>query len=208
MKSLRKTIIGTCLNPIGENVDFSGLKNSHEQFSSSNIKNCKFIESDLSGLILKNNNFDGCDFSGSDISSSYIHKSNLANNSFKNCSLKEAEFTGSYIYGCDLTETDLTKVVIKSGGFEKNIITKAVWNCTSFVNARIANVVFDGNIKDCSFEKCTFSKVSFQNAILLNTFFKYNILKHIKFMNCQADRITYELLKNGKADLSGVVLIS
>jgi|GEM_PF-2793560 len=32
--------------------DFSGLKNLKEKFSSSNIKNCKFMNSDLSGLIL------------------------------------------------------------------------------------------------------------------------------------------------------------
>lgn len=190
-----------------ENVDFSGLKNPQEKFSSSNMKNCKFIDSNLSGLQLKNNNFESCDFSGSNISSSHIQKSNLANNSFKNCSLKQTEFSGSYIYGCDLTEADLTEVVIKSGGFEKNEITDAVWNRTSFIETRIANVVFNGTIEDCSFEKCKFSKVTFQNVKLINTFFKYNDLKRIKFIDCQADRITYELLRYGKADLSGVELV-
>ena len=37
--------------------DFSGLKNLQEKFSSSNMKNCKFIGSELSGLILKSNSY-------------------------------------------------------------------------------------------------------------------------------------------------------
>lgn len=190
------------------NVDFSGLKNLQEKFSFSNMKDCKFLGSDLSGLILKNNNFDGCDFSGSTIFRSHFLKNNLANNSFKGCLLNETEFSGSYIYSCDLTQTDLTDVTIKSGGFEKNIITNTVWNRTLFLDTRIVNVVFEGVIKDCSFEKCNFSKVTFQNVKLINTFFKYNDLKRIKFIDCQADRITYEVLKYGKADLTRVALVS
>ena len=104
--------------------DFSGLKNLHEKFSSSNMQRCKFIGSDLSGLLLKSNNVDSCDFSGSDISSSHIQSSNLVNNLFKDCSLKETEFSGSYINGCDFSGADFTGVVIKSGGFEKNTIAR------------------------------------------------------------------------------------
>ena len=116
--------------------DFSGLKNLHDKFSSSNMQCCKFIDSDLSGLLLKGNNVDRCDFSGSDISNSQIQNSNLANNLFKECSLTatkfsgsniercdfmganftETEFSKSFIYGCDLTGADFTGVVIKLGG--------------------------------------------------------------------------------------------
>ena len=46
--------------------DFSGLNNLHDKFSSSNMQRCLFIASDMSGLLLKSNNVDGCDFSGSD----------------------------------------------------------------------------------------------------------------------------------------------
>ena len=81
--------------------DFSGLKNLHEKFSSSNMQRCHFIGSEMSGLLLKNNNVDKCDFSRSDFSLSKIHNSNLANNLFKNCSLIETEFSGSNIYRCD-----------------------------------------------------------------------------------------------------------
>jgi uncharacterized protein YjbI with pentapeptide repeats len=219
--------------------DFSGLKNLHEKFSSSNMQRCLFIGSDLAGLLLKGNNVDSCDFSSSDISSSHIQGSNLGNNIFKACSLKKTkfsrsnidrcdfsgtnfsgtEFSGSNIYGCDFTGVDFTGVVIKSGGFSgvavksddiaKNKIEKAVWNRTSFIDTQIADLVFTGTLEDCYFENCTFTRVTFRNVTLMNTFFKNNKnLKRIRFIDCKADRMTHEFLKQGKADLNGITLIT
>lgn len=188
--------------------DFSGLKNLHEKFSSSNMQNCKFVSSDLSGLLLKGNNIDKCDFSGSDWSSSHIQRSNLSGNQFKNCSLKETEFSESFISGSDFTGADFTKVKIKSGGFEKNTISGATWNQSSFIDTYVADVVFEGDVEDCCFENCAFKRVTFKNASMKNTFFKNKSLKGIRFIECQADRLTYEFLKNGKAVLTGIELIS
>ncbi|MBW8331659.1 MAG: pentapeptide repeat-containing protein [Prolixibacteraceae bacterium] len=218
--------------------DFSGLKDLHEKFSSSNMQRCKFIGSDLSGLLLKANNVDSCDFSGSDISNSHIQLSHLNKNIFKECTLKNAEFsrshihvcdftgadfTGikfseSYLYGCEFTGANFTGMVIKSGGFagvvaksadlEKNAIANAVWNRTSFIDSQIADIVFTGTLEDCYFENCAFKRVTFRNAMLTNTFFKNKSLKGIRFIDCQADRMTYEFLKNGKADLTGITLLT
>jgi len=189
------------------NADFSGLKNLHEKFSSSNMLRCKFVGSDMSGLLLKSNNVDTCDFSGSDFSKSQIKNSNLSNNLFKDCSMKETEFSQSYIDGCDFTGADFTGVIIKSGGFEKNTIANAIWNYTSFIGSHIADIVFTGTLQDCSFENCSFTKLTFKNATILNTFFKNKSLRRIQFIDCQADRITYEFLKNGKANLTGITLL-
>jgi uncharacterized protein YjbI with pentapeptide repeats len=188
--------------------DFSGLKNLHEKFSSSNLQRCLFIGSDMSGLLLKNNNVDSCDFSGSDISGSQIQSSNLARNLFKECSMKETEFSESYIMGCDFCGADFTGAAFKSGGFQKNTMANAVLNRTSFNATQIIDIVFDGIMEDCSFENCAFKKVTFQHATLINTFFKCWSLKRIRFIDCKADRMTYEFLKNGKADLSGITLIT
>jgi len=219
--------------------DFSGLKNLHEKFSSSNMQRCKFIGSDLSGLLLKANNVDGCDFSGSDISNSRIQYSNLNNNIFKDCSLKETEFsrsninicdfkgtnfTGSEFSGCNISGSDFkgadfTGVVIQSGGIagvkvkssdiEKNTIEKAVWYRTSFKNTQIADIVFTGTLEECYFENCAFTRVTFRNATLINTFFKNNKkLKRVQFIDCKADRMTYEFLKQGGADLNGTTLLT
>jgi uncharacterized protein YjbI with pentapeptide repeats len=187
--------------------DFSGIKNLHDKFSSSNMLRCKFIGSDMSGLLLKSNNVDTCDFSGSDFSRSHIQNSNLSNNLFKDCSMKETEFSQSYIEGCDFTGADFTGVMIKSGGFGKNTIANAIWNCTSFIDSHIADIVFKGTLQDCSFENCSFTRLTFKNATIINTFFKNKSLKRIQFIDCQADLITYEFLKNGKANLTGITLL-
>jgi len=198
--------------------DFSGLKNLHKKFSSSNMQRCRFIGSDLSGLHLKGNNVDSCDFSGSDFGSSLIQTSNLVNNVFKDCSLKETKFSDSYISGCDFTGADFTGVEFSSGGFtgvavksgdpEKNTIVDALLNSTSFNAMYLADIVFQGSIEDCSFENCAFARVTFRNATLINTFFKNKSLKRIRFIDCQADRMTFEFLKNGKADMSGITMLT
>jgi len=187
--------------------DFSGLKNLHEKFSSSNMLRCKFVGSDMSGLLLKSNNVQTCDFSGSDFSRSQIQNSNLSNNLFKDCSMKETEFSQTYITDCDFTGADFTGVIIRSGGFGKNTIVDAILNYTSFIDTHIADVIITGTLQDCSFENCSFTKLIFKNATILNTFFKNKSLKRIRFIDCQADRITYEFLKNGKASLTGITLI-
>jgi transcriptional regulator with XRE-family HTH domain len=188
--------------------DFSGLKNLNEKFSSSNMQRCMFNGSDLSGLLLKTNNVDSCDFSGSDFSSSHIKSSNLGNNLFKDCSLKETEFSESNINGCDFSGADFTGAAFKSGIFLKNTIADAVWNGTSFIGMAIDDIIFDGTLEDCYFENCVFYRVTFRNATLINTFFKNKSLKRIRFIDSQADRMTYEFLKNGKADLTGITLLT
>jgi len=189
--------------------DFSGLKNLHEKFSSSNMQRCKFTGSEMSGLLLKNNNVDNCDFSNSDISKSHIQNSNLANNQFINCSLKETEFTGSYVSNCDFTGADFTEAKVKSGGFEKNTITNTLWNRTTFTDTYFGDIIFEGTLEGCSFENCGFKKVKFLNATLINTFFKNNRkMKQVEFVDCKADRMTFEFLKQGKADLTGITLVT
>jgi uncharacterized protein YjbI with pentapeptide repeats len=193
---------------LGNNL-FKDCKLKETEFSGSNINGCDFSGADFIGAtFLKSNNVDSCDFSGSDFSSSHIESSNFAKNLFKDCSLKETEFLESYIYSCDFTGADFTGVVIKSGGLEKNTIVNAVWNRTSFIDTRFADIVFDGILEDCYFENCAFTRVTFRNATLINTFFKNKSLKRIRFIDCQADRMTYEFLKNGKADMTGITLLT
>lgn len=191
-----------------ENLDFSGLKNLQEKFNSSNVRNCKFVDADFSKLTIRNNNFEKCDFTNSDWSASHLHGSNFSNNSFKNCTFNKTEIAVSYFGDCDLTNVNFTGAIFRTCGLAKSTLTSANWNKTSFIGVKLVNLIFEGPIADCSFEKCTFSKITFQQVKFTNTFFKYNNLKRVKFIDCQADRITYELLRNGKADLGGISLIS
>lgn len=188
--------------------DFSGLKNLHEKFGSSNLQRCLFIGSEMSGLLLKSNNVDSCDFSNSDISNSSIQSSNIINSLFRSCSLRQAAFSSSHIKGCDFSDTDFTGAVIKSCALLKNHMTCAIWNQTAFYTTQFTDMVFDGTLRDCSFENCAFSRVTFQNATLIDTFFKNKSLKRIRFIDCKADSITCSFLKSGKADMSGITLLT
>jgi uncharacterized protein YjbI with pentapeptide repeats len=77
------------------------------------------------------------------------------------------------------------------------------------MDTQVADLVFTGTLKDCYFETCKFTRVIFRDATLENTFFKNNKnLKRVKFIDCKADRITYEFLKQGKADLTGIILLA
>ena len=187
--------------------DFSGLNNLHEKFSSSNMQRCLFNGSEMSGLLLKANNVDGCDFSDSDISNSRMQDSNIVNSLFRNCSLQEAVFSGSHIKRCDFSGADFTGAAIKSCALLKSNMTGGVWNRTAFYTSQLADIVFDGAWKDCSFENCEFTRVTFQNATLTDSFFKGKNLKRIRFIDCKADRMTCAFLKNGKADMTGIALI-
>jgi len=189
------------------NADFSGLKNLHEKFGSSNMKNTKFVGSELSGILLESNSIDKCDFSDSDMSNAKIKGSYIVHNQFQNCSLKDAEFSGCHITNSDFSGTDFTGATFSLCSCGKNPMINAVLNRTSFLRSDLIDMVFEGEITDCYFDNCAFQRVTFQNSAIINTFFKGRSLKKIKFVNCKADRLTYEFLKNGKADLSGITLI-
>ncbi|MGO4291753.1 pentapeptide repeat-containing protein [Chitinophaga sp. RAB17] len=190
--------------------DFSGLKNLHEKFSGANMQRCLFVGSDMSGLLLKGNNVENCDFSGSDISGSHMQNSHLINNMYKDCSLQETEFSGSYFKGCDFSGADFSGAVFKTCALMKGSMVNAVLSRTSFNDTSIDDMVFDGTLEDCSFENCAFTRVTFQHVTLTNTFFKgrSKSLKGLRFIDCKADNLTYAFLKNGKADLTGITLLT
>lgn len=189
--------------------DFSGLKNLKEKFSSSNMKNCKFMNSDLSGLILGKNNIELCDFSGSDIRDSKIQSSNLLKNQYNNCSFIDTEFFRSNIEKCNFSGADFSGAEIVESNLESNMVSDVVWKFTKFHKANISNITFTGTLEDCHFEHCAFYGVKFENATLLNTFFKYNDrFKKVLFVNCRVDSITYAFLKNNQANLTGITLLS
>lgn len=189
--------------------DFSGLKNLHEKFNSSNMQRCLFIGAEMSKLLLSNNNIDGCDFTDSDLSNCRIQSSMLDKNKFSNCLLKDAAFSKNFINECDFSGSDFTNVTLQSCYFTKSAIKNARLTGTSFLEMKMQDIVFEGVIADCRFENCSFYGVKYQDATLLNTFFKNNKrFKHVQFINCKADKITYAFLKSNQANLSGITLVN
>lgn len=187
--------------------DFSGLNNLGSRFGTSNIQNCLFVGSDLSGLLLKSNNVERNDFSGSDLSKSHMQGSNFVGNQFRECTFVDSLFSKSSIQNCDFTGADFTGTSFEACSFQKNELAAAKWESTTFHAMDLTELTFEGEMHDCAFEECSFGKVTFQNVTLYNTFFRNKTHKKIRFVNCKADRLTYAFLKNGKADMSEISLI-
>ena len=188
--------------------DFSGLKDLKDKLSASNIKNCKFLESDLSGLTLKANAINSSDFSNSNLRESKIQQSEIAKSSFINCNLIDSTISHSEIKNCNFNEADFSGAEIIKSNFQKNTIENTVWKHTSFKEIALSTIVFDGKIEDSSFENCSFKSVKFQNAIILNTFFKHNRkFKSVEFVDCKVDKLSYAFLKSNGANLKGISLI-
>ena len=188
--------------------DFSGLKDLKDKFNTSNIKNCKFVKSNLSGLTLKANAIKICDFSDSDMRNSKIDASEISKTIFANCVLIDAQLVQSEINDCNFNEANFSGAEFLKSNFQKNTIENAIWKHTSFKDTAISNVVFVGKMEDCSFENCSFKSVKFQNATILNSFFKHNRkFNRVAFIDCKVDKLSYAFLKSNGAKLEGNVTI-
>jgi uncharacterized protein YjbI with pentapeptide repeats len=188
--------------------DFSGLKDLKDKFSSSNIKNCKFIQSDLSGLTLKANAIKICDFSNSNLRDSKIQSSEISKSTFISCNLIDSEIAQSEINDCNLNEANFSGAEFLKCNFQKNKIENTIWEHTSFKDTAISNIVFYGKIENCTFENCSFRAVKFQNVTILNTFFKHNRkFNRVEFIDCKVDKLSYAFLKSNGAKLEGISII-
>jgi len=188
--------------------DFSGLKDLKDKFSSSNIKNCKFIQSDLSGLTFKGNAIKVCDFSQADIRNGKIYASEIYKSAFNNSSLVDAEINQSDIRNCNFDNADFSGAEFINSNFQKNSIENVLLKHTSFKNIGFSEITFGGSIEDCSFENCSFKSVKFVNATILNSFFKHNRkFNKVEFMGCKIDKLTFAFLKSNGAVLEGITII-
>ncbi|GAB3937768.1 pentapeptide repeat-containing protein [Mucilaginibacter myungsuensis] len=187
--------------------DLSGLKGLHDKFTSSNIQRCKFVGAEMNGVLLKDNNIEACDFSASQISNGRFDNSHMVDNNFTDCLLNNTAFDNCHIKNCEFSGADLSGGVFKGCSLQKITFEGSVLDRACFTDTHLADVLFSTTLKNCVFENSALSKVTFQNATLLNTFFKCKTLKSVRFINTSADRITYEFLKNARADVSGISLV-
>lgn len=191
-----------------KDVDFSGLNNIRETVNAANFRNCKFLDSDLKGLVWKNDVLHHCDFSRSKLNLCRFQGSNLDGTRFNGCFLVEADFSSSTINKCNFEGANLTKAFFNFSTISGIRVQDALWSGTAFKDSQIEDVIFEGNLENCHFEKCGFKRVEFRNARLINTFFKYNNnLKKVLFTNCKVDSLTYAFLKSDKANVEGLTLI-
>ncbi len=188
--------------------DFSGLKDLKDKFSSSNIKNCKFVNSDLSGLTLKGNEISEYDFSKSDIRNGKVYASEISKSIFKETSFIDAEVQQCEIKNCNFDNANFSGAEFINSNFQKNTLENVVFKQTSFKNIGFSETTFGGKIETCAFENCSFRSVKFLHATILNSFFKHNRkFNKVEFIDCKVDKLTYAFLKSNGAQLGGITII-
>ncbi len=205
-----KTNLGLNWNLSGEDYvesDFSGIKNIKDKLNGSSFKKCKLIESDLSDISFKGNSIRECDFLKADLRNSKFYGSELKDNSFQQTSFIDAFIEASEIRNCNFSNANLSGIEIITTEFRNNKIENVIWKHVSFKDTQFSEIEFTGLFEDCTFTQCAFSKTIFNNAIIKNSFFKYCELKRVGFINCQVDKLTYEFLKNCKANMSEINII-
>jgi uncharacterized protein YjbI with pentapeptide repeats len=210
MFSKLKDTMGLNWDMSGENyveADFSGIKNVKEKLGGSSFKKCKLIEADLADIIFKGNMIIDCDFFKADLRNSKFYGSEIKDTSFIHSSFIDSKVVASEIRNCDFTNANLSGIEVSTSEFRNNKIENINWQHASFKDTQFTEINFSGLLEDCSFSSCAFSKVSFKNATIKNSFFKYCYLKRVEFIDCQTDKLTYEFLKNGKANLTSVTVI-
>ncbi|MCL2747473.1 MAG: pentapeptide repeat-containing protein [Oscillospiraceae bacterium] len=187
--------------------DFSGLHGLADRFSGANIGKCRFVASEMSGLVIRGNNIEDSDFSRADLSGCRFSGANVSRSVFVECNFRRSVFSRSNINNCDFSGADLTGVTSKWCNIKRAELGGAVLYRTKFMFSQLTETVFTGEITDCSFENCDFARVTFHGAYLRQCFFKNAKLRRAQFVGCQADRLTYAFLKSGHADLTDVVCV-
>lgn len=187
--------------------DFSGLSGLSEKFSESNLNNCRFLNSDLSGILLKSNNIGKCDFSDCDFKGAVLQKSNLSNNLFIRAQMQEIQSVASYFSANNFSGADFYKAVFQKGGIEKSLFENVNIQHSTFREMYLGDLTIETNIADSVFENCSFHRIVFSKTHFQNTFFKGSNLKKVKFVDCTADRLSYEFLKSAGAKMEGIALM-
>jgi uncharacterized protein YjbI with pentapeptide repeats/DNA-binding XRE family transcriptional regulator len=187
--------------------DFSGLDGLGDKFSGSNIQNCKFIGSDLSGLTLHGNHIVDTDFSEANLQGSRLGGCHIERTSFRASDLSGSTHTGSSLVDCTLDDADLTDAHFRMCGLKNISTTHTTWLRTMFQKAELRDMTLSGEITDCAFDELSVKRTVFKDLTLRNTFFKNCNLKKLQFENCQADNISLAFLKNSKANIKGITLI-
>lgn len=205
-----KDNMGLNWNMSGENyveADFSGIKNVNDKLSGSSFKKCKLIEADLSAITFKGNSIKDCDFLNADLRNSKFYGSEIKANSFINSSFIDSVIEASEIRNCDFSNANLSGIEVSTSEFRNNKIENTNWQHATFKDTQFTDITFSGLLEECSFTSCAFSKTKFKSATIKNSFFKYSDLKRVEFIDCNADKLTYEFLKNCKANLTGITLL-
>jgi len=189
-----------------KDADFSGIKNI-KGMSFTNVDKCKFADADLRDVSYKFNTIKNSDFKEADFKNSSFAATNIWSNDFEKANFYDCSFNTSNLYNNNFTGTNFKKAVFKVCIFDENKMSGAVLSETEFNKCIIKKLNFSGTITNCSFMDCSYNNSGFKDAIMRNVFFKGRNLHKLILDNCQVDKLTYEFLRNAKANLTNVTVI-
>lgn len=140
-------------------VDFTGKKNSDQEFAACTFKNCTFLNTDLSNCDFLDCTFEECSFS--------MVKLN-------NTGLKNVIFTGCKLLGADFTKC---KDFLLAFSF-----TGCNLDYTMFQRKKIRKTLFrECSVKDADFSEADLTESSFLQCDLARTVFQHTILEKVDF---------------------------
>jgi BTB/POZ domain-containing protein KCTD9 len=157
------------------------------------ISNLNLKDSDLKGVIVYDgkfnaNNLRGSDFSGSD----------LTNSIFKHSDLRDVIFDGANLTGVEFNGVDL-----KKSSFSGCILDNTEFKASDLGGICFDNQTFIGTI----FNKSSLKGTTFKNAVFRNISIKHSDFSKAIFDGATMDKLTYAVLKSGKANLTNVTVI-
>lgn len=182
--------------------DFSGLTNLKDQFSSSNLKNCKFIGSDMQGLLLKSNNVDTCDFSNSELRNCTFQSSFIRKSHFSHSDLSDSQLKSNNIDSCDFSHSNLADNQIQGTHLNNTSFADSSLEDAYFVKSSILACNFNGAdftgvvLESSAFQKCMVSGAVWKNTSFKSTYITdivfSGLVDNCSFENCDVARVTFK----------------
>ena len=149
-------------------------------------------DSDLKGIRV-----DG-KFNSSDLRSSDFSGSDLTGSSFKYADLRDVKFDGANLTGAKFIAADLRNVSFQS----------CVLDSTDFRYSGLGGACFDSlTLNGTIFSYAALSGTIFKNTVFRNIRIKYSDFSKAVFEEVTMDKLTYVVLKGGKANLDHVIVI-
>lgn len=156
-------------------------------FSMSDLQGAGFDRSDLSRAIFRATALRGASFRGADLTSATIWASDTSDADFSGANLTGAKLRASALHGATFTGATL--------------------RATEFVECDLSDLSFDGQtLEETKFVRSSLKRTSFQGTTLRNVTFHHSDPKGAIFTGATMDKITFALLKNTKANLTGVII--
>jgi BTB/POZ domain-containing protein KCTD9 len=181
---------------------------SHSKFGSSALQQSDLSDSNLAGADFSYSALMESNFDGSNLIGSQFRAAALKNASFKGSDLTNASFKASDLQGANFEKANLSGTILKSCSLKGTSFKEATLNATDFNQSDLTDVSFEGQtLEGTSFNGAQMKRTSFKDAVLKDVSFHHSDVKHTIFDGTTMDKVTYALLKGGKAKVENAKIV-